>query len=210
MTYQTIAMDPPWPETGGGRIKRGADRHYQVVSHKDMPLVVLEQPGWRPDKSGCLVFCWTTVSSSERAYWLLRCLGVEPVSKLYWLKDRSFVSACVRGCGRKAPGIARVCGGCGGEHVELRGRLGLGQYTRHDIEEVVVGKIGTFGVPRLKRRSWVLAKPGRHSEKPTEMYDLFELMADGCGLDGPRSELFARDSRAGWEVSGNEATKGDK
>lgn len=27
--YSCILMDPPWNETGGGRIKRGADRHYQ-------------------------------------------------------------------------------------------------------------------------------------------------------------------------------------
>lgn len=26
--YKTIYMDPPWAEQGGGKIKRGADRHY--------------------------------------------------------------------------------------------------------------------------------------------------------------------------------------
>ncbi len=25
--YKTIYADPPWPEVGGGKIKRGADRH---------------------------------------------------------------------------------------------------------------------------------------------------------------------------------------
>lgn len=29
--YQTIYADPPWWETGGGKIKRGADRHYQLM-----------------------------------------------------------------------------------------------------------------------------------------------------------------------------------
>ena len=28
-TYKTIYIDPPWEENGGGKIKRGADRHYK-------------------------------------------------------------------------------------------------------------------------------------------------------------------------------------
>jgi hypothetical protein len=28
--YRTIYIDPPWPERGGGKIKRGADRHYSL------------------------------------------------------------------------------------------------------------------------------------------------------------------------------------
>ena len=26
--YSTVLADPPWPESGGGKVKRGADRHY--------------------------------------------------------------------------------------------------------------------------------------------------------------------------------------
>ena len=29
--YKTIYIDPPWPEHGGGKIKRGADRHYALM-----------------------------------------------------------------------------------------------------------------------------------------------------------------------------------
>ena len=31
MMYGTIMMDPPWLERGGGKIKRGADRHYPLM-----------------------------------------------------------------------------------------------------------------------------------------------------------------------------------
>lgn len=31
MTWKTVVMDPPWNERGGGKIKRGADRHYPVM-----------------------------------------------------------------------------------------------------------------------------------------------------------------------------------
>ena len=33
--YKTIYMDPPWAEQGGGKIKRGADRHYPLMKTKD-------------------------------------------------------------------------------------------------------------------------------------------------------------------------------
>src|SRR5690606_18201505 len=29
--YGCAAMDPPWPERGGGKSKRGADRHYPLL-----------------------------------------------------------------------------------------------------------------------------------------------------------------------------------
>lgn len=191
--YDVIAMDPPWPERGGGRIKRGADRHYDVVEYRDIPTLVADSPLWSPNDP-CLVFCWTTVASCEYAYKLLRMLRVTPVTKLYWLKDRSFESVCPDGC--RVPGITTGC--------KLEGKLGLGQYVRHDVEEVVVGRIGRVRSPKLAERSWVLAPTGAHSEKPQAMYDLFELLAVGAGLDGPRAELFARRPRDGWKVWGNE------
>lgn len=40
--YQTIYADPPWWETGGGKIKRGADRHYQLM--KTPEIIALPVP----------------------------------------------------------------------------------------------------------------------------------------------------------------------
>lgn len=34
--YKTIYADPPWNESGGGKIKRGADRHYPLMKTKDI------------------------------------------------------------------------------------------------------------------------------------------------------------------------------
>ena len=34
--YSTIYADPPWMESGGGKIKRGADRHYELMKTKDI------------------------------------------------------------------------------------------------------------------------------------------------------------------------------
>ena len=34
--YQIIYADPPWMEKGGGKIKRGADKHYPLMKTKDI------------------------------------------------------------------------------------------------------------------------------------------------------------------------------
>jgi len=43
--YRTIYADPPWPECGGGKIKRGADRHYKLMSIREIKALapVIEQ-----------------------------------------------------------------------------------------------------------------------------------------------------------------------
>uniref|UniRef100_A0A6M3LM06 Putative methyltransferase n=1 Tax=viral metagenome TaxID=1070528 RepID=A0A6M3LM06_9ZZZZ len=167
-TYNMISVDCPWPESGGHR--KGAPDHYPTVPYQLMPVVVRAQILWKPDPMGALVFLWTTITSCERTYWLARVLGLLPVSKLYWLKDRG-------------------------------GQLGLGQYTRHDMEEVIVCRLGTVPVPRLQESDVVVAPVRKHSEKPSEMYELFGRMGEASGLYR-RAELFARDVRPGWHVCG--------
>lgn len=34
--FSTIYMDPNWNERGGGKIKRGADRHYETATLKQI------------------------------------------------------------------------------------------------------------------------------------------------------------------------------
>lgn len=34
--YKTIYADPPWMERGGGKIRRGADRHYPLMKTQDI------------------------------------------------------------------------------------------------------------------------------------------------------------------------------
>lgn len=41
--YKTIYADPPWQESGGGKIKRGADKHYLLIKNG----VNYESPGSR-------------------------------------------------------------------------------------------------------------------------------------------------------------------
>jgi hypothetical protein len=49
MSYKTIVADPPWHEQGGGKIKRGADRHYPLLRTHEVIEVMLSSEVWHPD-----------------------------------------------------------------------------------------------------------------------------------------------------------------
>ena len=54
--YKTIYIDPPWPEYGGGKIKRGANAHYRLMSVKE----ILDLPvGRLADEDGNITDCLT-------------------------------------------------------------------------------------------------------------------------------------------------------
>lgn len=84
--FRTLIADPPWPERGGGQIKRGADRHYPVVAVEDLPTVMLRSPLWRPHPEGCALWMWTTASSLPAALWLVEALGFRYVTHAVWIK----------------------------------------------------------------------------------------------------------------------------
>ena len=87
--------------------------------------------------------------------------------------------------------------------VKNRGeKLGLGNYWRIDTEYLLLGVKGTLTFLSDSERNWVLCPPGRHSEKPSDIRDLIELVSPG-----PRIELFARgEAPAGWTFIGNEVS----
>ena len=51
--YKTIYLDPPWEEKGGGKIKRGADRHYNLMSIKDIEALPIASLA---DENGCHIY----------------------------------------------------------------------------------------------------------------------------------------------------------
>jgi hypothetical protein len=82
--------------------------------------------------------------------------------------------------------------------------IGLGHTTRKNAEFCLLGRRGS--PKRLSKavRELIIAPRREHSRKPEEAYARIEQF---CA--GPRLELFGRQTRLGWEVWGNEATKFD-
>ena len=83
--------------------------------------------------------------------------------------------------------------------------MGLGYWTRGNAELCLFGKRGTpkriaQDVPQL-----IIERRREHSRKPDCVHQRIERL-----VAGPYLELFGRQSRPGWTVWGNEATKFDR
>ncbi len=82
-------------------------------------------------------------------------------------------------------------------------RRGVGFYFRNVTEMILFGVRGKNARTRQAGRSQeniILSKKREHSRKPDEQYELIQRCSPG-----PYIELFARGSRPGWFVWGNQA-----
>ena len=78
---------------------------------------------------------------------------------------------------------------------------GIGNYFIHRTQTVLFGYKGKCVFPLARYQPTVVfaTLPKRHSQKPTEIYELIESISPP-----PRLELFARNKRDGWDCWGNE------
>lgn len=172
--FRTIYADPPWHEQGGGRLKRGADRHYPLMKTKEimaLPVGDLIHP------DGAHLYLWVTNNYLTDGLRVLDAWGFRYVTMITWLK----------GNGHK---IQRGIG------QYFRGS------TEHCLFGVSVKRTPPYR--RLKGRrqqgqTAIIAERTDHSRKPVEMRDMIETVSYP-----PRIELFARTACEGWTVWGNE------
>lgn len=89
-----------------------------------------------------------------------------------------------------------------------KGRIGTGFWVRNRHEIVLMGKRGKFPCPRSAPfADSIIASPRReHSRKPDELQDRI----DAVWPAQTKLELFARQSRLGWDAWGNQTTKFDQ
>lgn len=78
-------------------------------------------------------------------------------------------------------------------------RLGMGYYFRNCTEFVLFGVRGNLRTLNRSERNYFEAPIGRHSQKPKILYEMMERNSLP-----PRIELFARNTRVGWDSYGNE------
>lgn len=178
--YRTIYADPPWDETGGGRIKRGADRHYSLMKTPQIAALPVERLALSTSAvgthDGCHLWLWATNNKLPDALAVMAAWGFRYVTNVAWHKYRNGKT-----------------------------QIGLGQYVRGSHELLLFGVRGRLPYrtrpdgKRVAVRSVIMAPRGEHSTKPVEAYELIEQVSHG-----PRIELFARAPRDGWACWGNE------
>lgn len=175
--YHTIYADPPWMESGGGKIKRGADNHYPLMKTKDIAAL----PVGEIAADNCHLYLWTTNNFLKDALAVMESWGFKYKTKVTWIK-----------------------GECLADKTFKLQKAGLGQYFRGIDEVCLFGVKGNlpYKVVEGKRQQGItafIAPRGAHSQKPQEMRDMIEKVSIG-----PYCELFARERFTGWDAWGNE------
>ncbi len=83
-----------------------------------------------------------------------------------------------------------------------KGRMGMGYWTRQEVEICHLFKRGKPRRLGKGVRSVIRAPRREHSRKPDEQYDRIQRL-----VDGPYLELFARQAWPGWSAWGNQVGK---
>lgn len=197
--FGCIVADPPWPEYGGGKIKRGADRHYPLMTVADIAALPVSQIVL-PDSH---LYMWITNKFlAEGAHvTVARAWGFRPVTVLTWRKEgRIGLGQYFRGttehvvfCVRGAPPYKTKSDG--------KRAQGVTDFSSLDLTSAGVLQEASYMEEGLYFQE---PRPGAHSVKPTKIHEWAELVSHG-----PYLEMFARRSRPGWESWGNQAPEED-
>lgn len=91
--YKTLYADPPWSERGGGKIKRGADRHYPLMKTKDIMALPVSQ---LVDENAHL-YLWVTNNFMQDGFKVMEAWGFRYVTMITWAKDKMSLGQYYRG-----------------------------------------------------------------------------------------------------------------
>lgn len=152
--FKTVVIDPPWNQRGGGKIKRGADRHYPLMKEKEIESVIKDQLEDKMNEHAHM-YMWVANNHLPEAIRIIEGLGYRYITNIVWAKSRF-------GLGRYFRGQHEIC---------LFATKGRGWAVRKDANNIssLLGKS--------------LINPTRHSAKPQEMYDLIESRSEGPYLE---------------------------
>ncbi len=178
--YRTILADPPWAESGGGKIKRGADKHYGLMKTKDIIELmrsVLEAPNVEIAEHAHL-YLWVTNSFLKAGLEVMEALGFTYVTNVAWAKMHMGIGQYFRGK----------------HELLLFGRRGKG------LNESVCTAARDIPSCIVVEHDRDASGKRIHSRKPAVFHEMIEKRSKG-----PYLEMFARTARKGWDVWGNEA-----
>jgi len=94
--FHTILIDPPWNEQGGGKIKRGADRHYKLMKVEKILETIRRSGKFTPDEN-CHLYLWVTNNYLPDGIWLIEQLGFKYITCITWVKPSYGLGRYFRG-----------------------------------------------------------------------------------------------------------------
>ena len=95
LKYKTIYIDSPWPEYGGGKICRGAQKHYKLMSLEEIYSLKNFINVLADDN--CHLYLWTTNTFLMQALDIVLYWDFKYVTIITWLKNRIGIGQYFRG-----------------------------------------------------------------------------------------------------------------
>lgn len=184
--FGVVYADPAWHHisysTKGQ--KRSPSRHYKTMSLDQIRNLPVKEIAARD----CHLMMWVTQPHLEEGFSIIKAWGFK-YSSLFqvWFKlnpkaaDQMFL-----------------------ERVHFH--KGMGFTTRKNVELILLGRKGSPKRHAKDIRDFVIAARRQHSRKPDSVIIDIERYA---GPDVAKIELFARETRPGWDSWGDEAEKFD-
>lgn len=174
MKFKTIYADPAWPERGGGKIRRGANRYYKTMTVKQIKALRVRDIA----ADNAHLYLWCTNNYLPDALEVMKAWGFEYVTMVTWPKPRMGIGQYFRG---KT------------EHCLFGVRGALPYKVAFDKSE-----------KRVKRQQGTTLldvwSSGKHSEKPPQMRQVIEKVSYGPRVELFARGKRVR----GWSRWGNE------
>lgn len=189
--YRLVAADPATRFSGGDKSR---PRHYpRMTDHEIASLPVREIVA--PD---CWLMLWVTSPLLYRPRRSKTRLTPQEIAEAWGFKYSGRFVVWLK--------LHRRFGRGGVPLLIPRGSFhkGMGYTSRKNAEDVLLFRRGRPERLSKSVEEIIVAPLREHSRKPDEFYERAEAYCPG-----PRLELFARQSRAGWDSWGNEITKFD-
>ena len=193
--YAMIAADPPWHfrartalQMSNWTNRRDVVKHYAVLGVDDIAALPVKDIA-APDAH---LLLWITgpLFVEGKHLPIMKAWGFKPSSVAFtWVKLKRSIDT------RQLRLTATM---------ESDLHVGLGLTTRKNAEFVVLGRRGNAKRLSKSVREIILSPVREHSRKPDEFYRRAMQYAAG-----PYLELFARQTRPGWDSWGNEVGKFD-
>ncbi|MCC5670366.1 adenine-specific DNA methyltransferase [Nostoc sp. CHAB 5784] len=174
--YQCIVIDPPWFYRLRSKDKTHRNRiPYQPMRTEEILALPIPE---LCGSNGCILWLWFTNNHMVEAAQCLQVWGFELKTILTWEKVTK---------------------------DSTKTHLGVGHWLRNSTEHcalAVHGNVKAFSGRTLTNESTILHSPRReHSRKPESFYQLVDKLCP----DITKLEMFARESRDGWDCWGDQA-----
>ena len=177
--YGVILADPAWRYLvwSGKGTARSADNHYSTMTMEEIAALPVSDLA----ADDCALFCWACWPSFPDALRIIDGWG-------FTYKTMGFVWV-------KGEGLPLF-------PDDIKDQMGMGHWTRANTEPCILATRGRPSRLDAGVRQTILDRRREHSRKPDEQYERIERL-----VAGPYLELFARNTRPGWDSWGNEVGK---